>query len=158
MATIVEIIYRDYLWPHKRKILIFFLLLLFILVSVFAYKKYAQDKMKKKPYHDVANANHNQEQVQILFFSTEWCPYCKKAQPEWDKFTQKNSIVNNYKLVCTKMDCTNGDDADVKTNIQKYDIQHYPTVKMLFKGDIIDFDSKITEESLTKFVNSILNE
>jgi thiol-disulfide isomerase/thioredoxin len=132
--------------------------LLFILVSIFAYKKYAQDKMKKKPYHDVANANHNPQQVQILFFSTEWCPYCKKAQPEWDKFTKKTDVVNNYKLICTKMDCTNGDDPDVKTNIQKYDIQHYPTVKMLFKGDIIDFDSKITEETLTKFVNSILNE
>ena len=150
MATIVEIIYRDYLWPHKRKILVFFLVLLFILVSIFAYKKYAQDKMKK-PEDDIANANRNKNQAQILFFSTEWCPYCKKAQPEWDKFSKKNKDI-----VCSKIDCTDGANADVITYIQKYDIQHYPTVKMLYKGDVIDFDAKITEDSLTKFVDTIV--
>jgi hypothetical protein len=158
MATIVEIVYRDYLWPHKRKILIFFLILLFILVSVFAYKKYAQDKMEKKPYDDIANANRKRkgQQAQILFFSTSWCPYCKKAEPEWEKFTQK--MKKDNAVVCNRIDCSDGDNPETITYIQKYDIQHYPTVKMLYKGDVIDFDSKITEETLTKFVNTILIE
>lgn len=159
MATIVEIIYRDYLWPHKRKILIIFLVLLFILVSIFAYKKYAENKMKENPYDDVANANRkkNSQKAQILFFSTDWCPYCKKAQPEWEKFEKKMKKENNI-VLCTKIDCTDAENADVKTNIQKYDIQHYPTVKMLYNGDVIDFDAKITEETLTKFVNTIVSE
>ena len=67
-------------------------------------------------------------------------------------------MKNDNMVVCTRIDCTDGDNQDVITYIQKYDIQHYPTVKLLYKGDVIDFDSKITEETLTKFVNTILSE
>ena len=24
--------------------------------------------------------------IDIMYFYTTWCPYCKKARPEWDKF------------------------------------------------------------------------
>lgn len=43
----------------------------------------------------------------------------------------------------------------LSTLIQKYNIDSYPTVK-LTKGDIVvDFESKITKETLTQFVNSV---
>ena len=43
----------------------------------------------------------------------------------------------------------------LSTLIKKYNIDSYPTVK-LTKGDVVvDFDSKITKDTLIQFVNSV---
>ena len=46
--------------------------------------------------------NENNNDVIIYFFFTEWCPYCKKALPEWEKFTDYvNNIneTNDYNVI-----------------------------------------------------------
>jgi len=40
--------------------------------------------------------------------------------------------------------------------ISQYQIQGYPTLKLLKDGQVIDFDSKPTQDSLTQFLNSVL--
>jgi thiol-disulfide isomerase/thioredoxin len=103
--------------------------------------------------------------VNIYFFHADWCPHCQKAQPEWNTFKQtyeKNPAVNGYTIQCIDVDCTgdnggkDGLSGDTQTLIQKYDVQGYPTVKMLKDGKIIDFDANVKSESLTKFVTDML--
>lgn len=95
-----------------------------------------------------------------------------------------NKVINGYLLKCYDIDCTNdnGDEViqfdnsitsdtskdkplvqipiqptpiKISTLIKKYNIDSYPTVK-LAKGDIVvDFDSKITKDTLIQFVNSV---
>jgi thiol-disulfide isomerase/thioredoxin len=95
-----------------------------------------------------------------------------------------NKVVNGYVLKCYSIDCTkdNGDEViqfdnsinsdqngsqqqsqipikptpiKISTLIKKYNIDSYPTVK-LTKGDVVvDFDSKITKDTLIQFVNSV---
>jgi hypothetical protein len=65
--------------------------------------------------------------------------------------------VNGYKLNFSVVNCTNSDDADVQV-INKYKVEHFPTIKLLKDNNTIEFDSKISEDNLVKFFNIVLNE
>ena len=164
MAGIVEIIYRNYIWQYKRILLILFLCILFTIAGFYAYKWYAKSIIEKKPYDDVANANKRQKTADILFFHTGWCPHCVKALPAWVQFTENynGTVVNGYTINCIDVDCTEGDNHIGNANltadnyIQKYNIEHYPTVKMVFNGEVIDFEANISESSLSQFVKTII--
>jgi thiol-disulfide isomerase/thioredoxin len=161
MATIIEIIYRDYIEKYKRMILIVFLLILFIIASVYAYNWYGKPKINKPIYDDVANANRREKTAEVLLFSTIWCPHCVKAKIPWDKFTKATdgTVINGYKISCINIDCTDGEaNPEIQAQIQKYNIEHYPTVKMLINDKIIDYEASVTEPNLSNFVNTITNQ
>lgn len=157
MANIIEIIYREYVAMYKRNILIVFLLILFIIAGAYAYKWYAAPVIDKKPYDDVANANRQEKPINIMFFSAEWCPHCIKAKPQWKTFSDEynGKTINGYTINCIHVDCTNGEtDSDVQSYIQKYSIEHYPTVKLINSDTTVDFDASVTSSNLLKFVES----
>lgn len=161
MANIVELIYRDYIFPYKRILLILFLFILFVIAGMYAYNWYAKSKLEKKPTDDVANANRRQKTVDILYFHTDWCPHCKKADPIigkggtfYNKYNGKD--INDQIINIIDINCTEDDNVDVNASIQKYKVEHYPTVKMLYGDDVIDFESKISDSTLEKFVNAIV--
>ena len=60
-----------------------------------------------------------------------------------------------YVIKCLDYNCTD-ENADVTKVINKYNIESYPTIKMLKDGQVIEFDSKITEYTLEQFVNTIV--
>ena len=96
----------------------------------------------------------------ILFFHADWCPHCKKAQPEWNTFKSQydGTTVNGYVIKCVDINCTNEKDSSVTASINEYKIESYPTVKMLKDNQVIEFDSKITNTSLNSFVETMLNQ
>lgn len=146
------------LGPYKTPALVIIVIIIFSLVAYFSYKKFGASKLNKKPTDDIANANRRKDEVDILFFSADWCPHCKTARPEWNKFVNKfdGSTVKGHTIHCVDVNCTDPDNPEIQASIQKYDIEHYPTLKMMKDGNIIDFDAKISEESLDKFVNAML--
>ena len=161
MANIIETLYRDFIFPYKRIMLILFLIILFIIASVYAYKWYAKPIIEQPLYDDVANANRRQKPVDVLLFTTEWCPYCVKAKPAWAEFKKKydKKLINDHMINCIQIDCTDNEtNAEVQAQIQKYEIEHYPTVKMLIDDKIIDFEASVSASNLDKFVNTIVNQ
>jgi thioredoxin-like negative regulator of GroEL len=102
---------------------------------------------------DISNYNKQEKEATIYFFYADWCPHCKTAKPEWAKFTNNynGKSMNDYTLVCSSVNCTEETSENAQI-IQKYNIDSYPTVKMLKDGSIIEFDSKISESSLEQFL------
>jgi thiol-disulfide isomerase/thioredoxin len=158
--------------PYHFNIIVSILVIIFSIVAYYAYNKYFASKQNMKPFNNVANAPEDGEHkfAQIYFFYADWCPYCQKAKPEWNKFSTlvNKTIINGYLVECIGVDCT-GDNGDIETNkhidqtphdtaelISKYNINSYPTIKLVKDDETIDFDAKITESSLHKFVNSVL--
>jgi thiol-disulfide isomerase/thioredoxin len=94
----------------------------------------------------------NVEKVcELFYFYTSWCPYCKKAAVEWNKFKNEwdNKKYNGYTLHFQEIDC------DVnETFANKYNVTKYPTIKLIKDNIVIDFDAKPTVESLTHFLSS----
>ncbi len=95
--------------------------------------------------------------VELMLFSVDWCPHCKTAAPEWDKMVDSNNgkMINGHDIKYSKINCTE-ETPDVEMLIKKYEIEGYPTIKMIKDGQVIDFDAKPTQDNLNTFLNTAL--
>ena len=102
---------------NDKKILFFLLILIFIfmILSFYLYKNFV------KPYFSEHKLNKEfindedidfKDNVNIILFYTEWCPYCKQIKPEWNEFEKYVYKINNtkdddikYKILLTTIDC-----------------------------------------------------
>jgi thiol-disulfide isomerase/thioredoxin len=94
----------------------------------------------------------------LTMYYVDWCPHCTKAKPEWTSF--KNAFggkeTNGFKIICNEVDCTETNTTNSPL-IQKFGVDSFPTVKMVKADKQIAFDSRITNDTLTKFVTTMLN-
>jgi len=89
--------------------------------------------------------------IDLYYFYTEWCPYCKKSFQEWNKFKAEwnQRVYEGYTLQFHEVDC------DIQEALaSKYDVTQYPTIKMIKDDMVIHFDAKPTVHSLTSFLMS----
>ena len=161
MASIKNIFF-SFIDPRKQMIWIAILIIVFISASIYGYKKFYLPWVSSKKYSDVTNVDPTSTgdvgDVTIYLFSADWCPHCKTALPEWENFAHNynRKEINGYEISCININCTNDKDVKVIEYIKKYDIQGYPTIKMV-KGDkVIDFDAKVTNSALESFVQNMV--
>jgi thiol-disulfide isomerase/thioredoxin len=110
-----------------------------------------------------ANAEHdtyssqNSKDAEIMFFYVDWCPHCKTAKPAWNdvKSEYENKTINGYKVIFTEINCTE-ETAEVESLMNKYNIEGFPTIKLLKDGQVIEYDAKPTKETLIQFLNTVL--
>jgi thiol-disulfide isomerase/thioredoxin len=162
MSNVVNLILK-YFRPYSKYVLIISIAIIFIIAAIYAYNKFAIPKLTTNKFKDVANSDSRDKTADIYFFHVDWCPHCKKAIPEWKSFSDEYNgrVVNNYKVVCHDIDCSedskDGPSAKIQEYIEQYGIDSYPTLKMaLSDGEMVDFDAKISKSSLEKFVDTIL--
>ena len=145
-------------FSRNKLLLMFGVFWLFImLVAAYSvYDIYIKSKLSEHKLNKefVNNDNNNdKESIKIIFFHTEWCPHCKRAKPEWKKFdTYVNGIKDtiDYKIYLDKVD----GDVDTK-QVEKYKVEGYPTIKLIYKDKIYDYDAKVTKDNLIEFLNTI---
>lgn len=161
MVKITDILKIKYYLPNKRTFLVSTLLITFAGLSVYYYSNLSKNYKKEKNLKDIPNSNRRDKSVDILFFHADWCPHCTKALPTWHSFVDKydNKVVNGYTINCIGgrggIDCSNNEDAKSNEIRKKYNINSFPSIKMNKDDLTIDFDAKITDDNLGKFVNSI---
>ena len=161
MASIKNIFF-NYLNLRKKTIWFIVLFVIFIFAAIYGYNKFYLPWLSSKPNSDIANtdptATGNGGDVVIYLFSADWCPHCKTALPEWQNFSHNynGKEINGYVISCVNINCTDDKDVKVIEYIQKYDIQGYPTIKMVKENKIIDFDAKVTSTALESFVNNMV--
>lgn len=166
MPSLKSIIVR-YFTLNKFGLWILLVVISLFLATLYAYNNYylpnEQNKKLKQLSNDPAGESYaygSGKSVIIYYFSVDWCPYCKNSQNDWTNFAANynNRVVNGYTISCKQKNCTNSKDPDVKRYIDQYDIKGYPTVKMIKDGKVIDFDAKVTNAALTKFVENVIKE
>ena len=155
--SIVNILYRDYIRPYKTQFTIFFFFILFCIVGYYAYRMIAKPVIDNRKTESISNMAQRPEEVQVYFFYADWCPHCTKAKPEWNTFKSEfdGKEMNGKKLQTIEVDCTETTPKNSPL-IQKFNVDSFPTVKMMKSDKQIDFDSKVTSSSLTQFINSML--
>lgn len=96
----------------------------------------------------------------VTFFHVDWCDFCTRAQPAWDRFRENmhGKTINGRKLLCADINLTDntaegGADLAIK---QKYNLKEYPTIQLDKGGKITVFDAAITDKSLHEFVNKMV--
>lgn len=157
MSKFINAVY-SFIRPVLKYAWLFVVVVLFVLVSIYAYNSFVKPSIVKPPSANIANTDRRGQNLDIYFFHVDWCPHCIKAAPEWQKFTDKmnGKAVNGYNVFCHDIDCTDTTDSNITTMIKDYNIEGYPTVKVTFdNGKVIDFDSKISANGLATFVTTI---
>ena len=118
--------------------------------------KLLQDAVKHNLEHKPVDSKNN-SQAELILFTVDWCPHCKKAQPIWNemKSEYENKTINGYTVLFTEVNCTN-ESPDVEKMINKYKIEGYPTIKLLKDGNVIEYDAKPNKATLEQFLNTVL--
>lgn len=115
------------------------------------FKPYWYSKFKSNNEYTQLESSKSTSYVEIMLFYTTWCPMCKKAMPEWNKFKAnwENKQLNGYTILFKEIDC------DLNENLaDKYKIDGYPTIKMIKDNKIITYDAKPLFSTLNMFLNS----
>ena len=139
---------------------------LLIALGVYMYNNHFVPAAKRRTTEDVSNNPNGRDTsvngpfATITFFHVDWCKFCTKAQPEWDRFSasMNGKSINGQIIQCVDINLTDenaegGADPAVK---QKYKLTEYPTIQLDKGGKIIVYDASISEKNLHDFVNKMV--
>ena len=126
---------------------------------IYVYYKYISPKLS--PTYVANNEFVNPSAVpyaELTMFYTDWCPYCKKAMPVWDEMEQEynGKIINGHELVVKKVDCSDDKNEQVKMVQDKFQIDGYPSIKLIKQNETVDFDAKPDKVNLEEFLDKVL--
>ena len=154
VTSALDLIQQHLSWPV---LIIMFLMGCAGLVVLFLlFKKYGS-RIKIVEGLSTDTSDESESSAQLIMFTTDWCPHCKVAQPEWNKLVDdyEGQLINGKPVIFTQYNCTT-ETEDITALIAKYEVKGYPTVKLLTNGQVIDFDAKPTEDSLLQFLKASL--
>jgi thiol-disulfide isomerase/thioredoxin len=144
---------------NTTTIIIIVVVILFISIACACYYFYIvpSSNAMYRANNELRSQCDNKE-AELLFFYADWCPHCKTAKPVWEslKAQYENKTINGYKVIFTEINCTT-ENAEVEKMMDKYNVEGFPTIKMLKDGQIIEYDAKPTKETLDQFLNTVLN-
>ncbi len=135
--------------------------LVLVIFAVIYYFYYVAPSLKPAYHpnseHIPANGNSNGNTAELLFFYADWCPHCKAAKPIWNdlKSEYNSKTINGYAIIFTDVDCSE-ETAEVEKMMNQYNVEGYPTIKLVKDGQVIEYDAKPSKETLTKFLNTVL--
>lgn len=141
---------------HKRYLMIGGVVILLAVVGYIVYV-YSRPKLLTQINNDSAENQTSNSDAEIIFFFADWCPHCKKAKPHWDEVKQSYSdkVVNGYTMVFTEVDCSK-ETEEMKKITAEYEIEGYPTIKLIKDGQVIEYDAKPDKDTLEKFISTVV--
>jgi len=118
---------------------------------------YSRPKLLTQINGDSVEAQTSSSDAELIFFFADWCPHCKKAKPHWEEVKQSYSgkVMNGYTLTFTEVDCSKETD-EMKQITTEYEIEGYPTIKLIKDGQVIEYDAKPDKDTLEKFINTVI--
>lgn len=145
------------LMKNKKLLVIILVIVFFLGVAIYVYRNHVMPSLEEsdtKPYkHGVSAGEEDDKYVELYFFYTEWCPHCKNAKPEWSKLVSslENKKVNGYTVLFKQVDCDK--EADLA---EKFNVEGYPTIKLVKDGQVIEYDAKPEFDNLNQFLETVL--
>jgi len=95
---------------------------------------------------EIQNFNNNNNTPKIINFNTSWCYWSKKLQPVWDELTEN---MKNKNIQCIDLKC---DLDENKETCEKYNVQGFPTIKLIVDNKVIDYEGDRSLDNLSKFI------
>jgi thiol-disulfide isomerase/thioredoxin len=119
------------------------LFIIFVIISIVLYNKNKIPKFKPNEEYGTTGATG-----ELILFYAAWCPHSQTTLKLWKKY--KNSYDKNI-VSFTEVDCEkNTQMAD------SYNIESYPTIILLTGGNKYIYDAQMDNDTLTKFINTIM--
>ena len=145
----------EYAIKTKRSLLIIFLAIIFVSLSVYLYNYYVSSTLDPDfvENKELQNGMDKQSDVELYLFYTTWCPHCTKSKPEWNKLKSEyqEKTINNTVVYFREIDCDKEKDV-----AEKFNVDGYPTIKLVKNGKVIDYDAKPEYNNLVQFLHEYL--
>ena len=125
--------------------------ILLIIITYFIYKNYLLDKIKPNYVENKEFINKKVDSVELYLFYTDWCPHCKSAKPIWEDLKNTTTMINNVKINYIDVNCEKE-----KELAERFNIEGYPTIKLVKDNQVIEYDAKPEKETLILFLNKFL--
>ena len=129
-----------------------------ILFAYYTYKQYANENTTFYANREnIPKDTNSNKTATLMLFYVDWCPHCKTAKPEWEslKADYDGKSINGYTINFVEYNCTN-ESAEVSELMDKYNIEGYPTVKLIKDNQVIEYDAKPTKSTMDQFLNTVL--
>ena len=149
----------DWLMNNKKVSGYAFIALFFAVLAQQLYNRYVKSSSNSSYYEGYSNApasgTGEPPTATIHMFQVRWCPHCKKAAPEFQKVEDKynGKVINGYKLHFV---CVDGEDPKNEQLVNEHKIQGYPTVVLTKDGKNIEYDAKVDQPTLEKFIHTMI--
>jgi len=145
---------------NNTTLIIIGVVILFAIIAIVYYFYYMAPHMKAKyqPNSEhVSESSGSGNTAELLFFYADWCPHCKTAKPIWNelKSEYENKTINGYNVVFTEINCSE-ETVEVEKMMNQYNVEGYPTIKLLKDGQVIEYDAKPSKDTLVQFLNTVL--
>lgn len=130
---------------------------LFVASSIFAYNRFIKPKLYKEyvDNKEFTGGNDEKGEAVIYYFTASWCPVSKRVFPEWEKFVAEyeGKEIGGYTLRTRVVDCEKETELADSANIEGY-----PTVKLVYDNQNVEYDANVKYSTLVEFVNSSLSD
>jgi thiol-disulfide isomerase/thioredoxin len=149
----------EWLMNNKKMVGYAFIVLFFAVLAQQLYNRYVKSSNNASYYEGYSNApgsgTSDPPTATIQLFKVDWCPHCKKALPEFQKVEDNytGKVVNGYKLNFVVVD---GEDPANQSLVNEHKIQGYPTIVLTKDGKNIEYDAKVDQPTLEKFINTMV--
>ena len=114
----------------------------------------------KNPNHDVAKRLQvpvwNQENKKYEYVR-ECGPIREKVKMYKPKYLEKLRDINSRKTSLTEDEKSmNEHKIEVEKMMNQYNVEGYPTIKLVKDGQVIEYDAKPSSETLRQFLNTVV--
>lgn len=84
----------------------------------------------------------------LYFFFADWCGYCKKFKPEWQKLTNMSDLGVQFEEV----DCT--DSKNVPALAKEYNVSGFPTLILVNGGNNTTYEGERSANAIASFIKN----
>ena len=97
-------------------------------------------------YYYFLNKKVVMRKIQLINFSSSWCHWSKKIKPLWENLKDEMKF-SNVKLIDINCDSN-------KNLCDKYDINSYPTIKLISDDKVVEYKGDINLDEINLFIKS----
>jgi thiol-disulfide isomerase/thioredoxin len=132
--------------------------IILIFFAYYTYKHYADTKTAFKANREnIPKDQNSNKTATLMLFYVDWCPHCKTAKPEWESLKSEydGKSINGYTINFMEYNCTTESD-EVSQLMDKYNIEGYPTIKLIKDNQVVEYDAKPTKSTMEQFLHTVL--
>jgi len=138
---------------------IWIILVIGFIISVagyWVYQKYVAPRMSpsyvaNKEFIQSGETIQGTQEAEVILFYTTWCPACKKAKPIWNQVKEEmnGKELNGKEIIFREVDCDKEE-----ALADKFNIEGYPTIKMVVSGNVIEYDARPDVDTMIEFIQT----
>jgi thiol:disulfide interchange protein len=124
------------------------LILLLVLIILFLVRKIC---VGSEGFTDDELTNEVKDGKKLVLFYADWCGYCKKIKPLWDKTAEERSTMGKKDMI--KVD-VGGKTPEQTQLMKKYNVSGFPTIIMFEDGKVKGVMSERTKEAFLSYLDN----